>query len=176
MSTYLRGTDTAPVRAPDEPAVIRRLPPGVRYSYVKLIILDPPSPLYIAPWLSTDTDDSIWSLFRGKTFRALDRALRLREQGAAVPDPKIAPPRSRTRRCFDISGSNISWLRSGQAMRFEPPDALADHTNREPTIRRWSDPHDRGARVGARGLGARMPYSSAAGSLGRPPRSASTGR
>jgi hypothetical protein len=89
MSTNLRGTDTAPVRAPDEPAVIRRLPPGVEYSYVKLIILDPPSPLYIAPWLSTDTDDSIWSLFRGKTFRALDRALRLREQRAAVPDPKV---------------------------------------------------------------------------------------
>ena len=86
MSTNLRGTDTAPTRAPDEPAVIRRLPSGVEYTYVKLIILDLPSSLYLAPWLSTDTDDSIWSLFRGKTLRALDRALRLREQRAAAPD------------------------------------------------------------------------------------------
>ena len=89
MSTDLRRTDTAPVRAPDEPAVIRRLPPAVEYSYVKLIVLDLPSLLYVAPWLSTETDDPIWSMFRGKTFRALDRALRLRERRAAVPDPKV---------------------------------------------------------------------------------------
>ncbi len=91
MSMHLPGSDTGQTRAPDEPAVIRRLPPGVEYSCVKLIILDLPSPLYLAPWLSTDTDDPIWSMFRGKTFRALDRALRLRERGAAAPDPKADP-------------------------------------------------------------------------------------
>jgi hypothetical protein len=58
----------------------------VEYSYVKLIILDLPSPLYVAPWLPTEKDDPLWSLFRGKTFRALDRALRLREQRVAVPN------------------------------------------------------------------------------------------
>ena len=90
MSPNLRGTDTAPTRAPEEPVVIRGLPPGVEYTYVKLIILDLPSPLYLAPWLSTDSDDPIWSMFRGKTFRALDRALRLREQRAAVADDPTA--------------------------------------------------------------------------------------
>src|SRR4030095_16791585 len=92
MSRNLHGTGTVSVRAPDEPPVIRRLPPGVEYSYVKLIILDLPSPLYVAPWLSTDTDASIWSMFRGKTFRALDRALQLREKRAAVPDDPTVDP------------------------------------------------------------------------------------
>ncbi len=87
----LPGSDTGPTRAPNEPAVIRRLPPGVEYSHVKLILLDLPSPLFIAPWLSTDTDDPIWSMFRGKTFRAVDRALRLRERGAAIPDGTVDP-------------------------------------------------------------------------------------
>ena len=93
MIMHLPGSDTDPTRAPGEPAVIQRLPPGVEYSFVKLILLDLPSPLYIAPWLSTDTADPIWYMFRGKTFRALDRALRLRERGAAAPDPTVDPGR-----------------------------------------------------------------------------------
>jgi hypothetical protein len=86
MSTTLREKpDAAPVRAPEEPAVIGRLPSGVEYSYVKFIILALPSPLYVAPWLPTEADDPTWSMFRGKTFRALDRALRRREEQVAAP-------------------------------------------------------------------------------------------
>jgi len=55
--------------------LFRRLPPGAEYTHVKMICLDVPTGLNVMPWLGLPSNDSIWTLFRGKTFRALDRAL-----------------------------------------------------------------------------------------------------
>ncbi len=57
--------------SPDEPAVIRRLPPGVEYTHVKMIIHSLPSGLTTMTW-AAEVDDPIWAAFRGKPYRRLD--------------------------------------------------------------------------------------------------------
>jgi len=66
--------------ARDSRAVWDRLPPGVEYTYVKWIALSVPSFLDVLPWLGSASQDGIEIFFRGKTFRALDRALQLAER------------------------------------------------------------------------------------------------
>lgn len=79
----------------DEPAVIRRLPPGVEYTHVKMIAHSLP------PWLTTMTwaaevDDPIWAAFRGKPYQTLDRALRKQERVfEGLPAPAAAEERQR---------------------------------------------------------------------------------
>jgi len=72
-----------------EPAVLRRLPPEVEYTRVKMIVHSVP------PWLTTITwaaqvDDPIWAAFRGKPYRTLDRALRKRELACKGLRPRAA--------------------------------------------------------------------------------------
>ena len=80
---------------PGEPAIIQRLPPGVDYTHVKMIVLGLP------PWLTTmtwaaDVDDPIWTAFRGKPYRTLDRALRQREMAyEGLPAPAAEKERQR---------------------------------------------------------------------------------
>ncbi len=80
---------------PGEPAVIRRLPLGVEYTHVKMLVHSLP------PWLTTmtwaaDVDDPVWAGFRGKSYRALDWALRKRELACeGGPAPAAAEERQR---------------------------------------------------------------------------------
>jgi hypothetical protein len=71
--------------------LFRRLRRGVEYTHVKMICLDVPSGLDVMPWLGLPSNDPIWALFRGKTFRALDRALlrlegQLAQSGVEIAD------------------------------------------------------------------------------------------
>jgi hypothetical protein len=58
----------------------KRLPVGVEYTHVKMICHGLPSRLELMLWLGPPSSDPNWKLFRGKTYRALDRAL-LRAEG-----------------------------------------------------------------------------------------------
>jgi len=79
--------------ARDSRAVWDRLPPGTEYTYVKWIVLSVPSVLEVLPWLDPAAQDGIETLFRGKTFRTIDRALQLAEQpvGATEDQTDHAP-------------------------------------------------------------------------------------
>src|SRR5437879_292792 len=68
-----------PEQSTNEPEVIRRLPPGVEYTFVKMIIQGAPSPLTMLSWVSTVGDDPLWAAFRTKTYRVIDRYLRKEE-------------------------------------------------------------------------------------------------
>lgn len=72
--------------ASKEPEVIRRLPRGVEYTFVKVIFHDAPAPLTTLSWLprkeGAKPSDSLWLAFRGKTYRSIDR--RLSKEEAAI--------------------------------------------------------------------------------------------
>ncbi len=78
---------------PGEPPVIRRLPPGVDYTHIKMIVLSLPPPLTTMVW-AAKADDPIWAAFRGKPYRTLDRALRKRERAyEGLPAPAATDER-----------------------------------------------------------------------------------
>lgn len=85
-----------PTASPGEPDVIRRLPRGVEYTYVKMIILSLPSWLTTMTWAAREENDPVWKAFRGKTFRTLDRALQKRE-GACMALQESAATEERGR-------------------------------------------------------------------------------
>ena len=80
MQAHLSGHSSATSATSPWHDVFKRLPRGVEYKHVKMICLDVPSGLEVTPWIGSPSNDPIWALFRGKTFRALDRAL-LRLEG-----------------------------------------------------------------------------------------------
>ena len=65
-----------PTIAPGEPAFIRRLPEGVEYTHIKTIFMDLPSALTTLLWSTTSQDDRLVAAFKGRTIRAIHRALR----------------------------------------------------------------------------------------------------
>src|SRR5262249_31659207 len=74
--------------APGEPAFIRRPPVGVEYTHIKAIFLDLPSPLMTLLWATHSQHDGVIATFKGRTVRAIDRALRRAEQAeGGSPDP-----------------------------------------------------------------------------------------
>ena len=89
MSTRAGTTTTPDASAATAPAFLKRLPPGVDYTHVKMILWSLPAPIEVLAWVASDPNEPIWSLFHGKTFRSLDRVLQQRERqlvasGAAV--------------------------------------------------------------------------------------------
>ena len=87
MSTGTRATTTSDGPPRGALAVLDRLPPGVEYTHVKMILWSLPAPMDVLAWVVSDPNEPIWSLFRGKTFRALDRVLRQRERQLAAAGP-----------------------------------------------------------------------------------------
>jgi hypothetical protein len=74
-------TQFQPTIAPGEPAFIRRLAEGVEYTHIKTIFLDLPSALTTLLWLTPSQGNRLVAAFKGRTIRAIDRALRRQEQG-----------------------------------------------------------------------------------------------
>jgi hypothetical protein len=70
-----------PIVADGEPAVIRRLPNGIDYTHIKAIFINLPSPLTTALWCAPSNSRLI-AAFKGRTIRAIDRALRREAQGS----------------------------------------------------------------------------------------------
>lgn len=66
-------------RPPGEPAVIRRLPAGAEYTFIKLVTHDVPPPLTTVTWVPADVDVSPWGWFQTKTFGWIDHELQKRE-------------------------------------------------------------------------------------------------
>ncbi len=87
MSTDARVTTTSDGPPRGALAVLDRLPPGVEYTHVKMILWSLPAPMDVLAWIASDPNEPIWALFRGKTFRALDRVLQQRERQLATADP-----------------------------------------------------------------------------------------
>jgi hypothetical protein len=85
MDTPATTTSERPSRGPL--AVLDRLPPGVEYTHVKMILWSLPAPMEVLAWVASDPNEPIWTLFRGKTFRALDRVLQQRERQLAAAGP-----------------------------------------------------------------------------------------
>lgn len=80
MSDFV-GASAADSLPTGEPAVIARLPAGVEYTHVKQIVLGLPGALDVFPWFTSPQGSEVdLRRFRGKTFRALDRALHREEQ------------------------------------------------------------------------------------------------
>src|SRR5262249_54693040 len=77
-------TQIQPTIAPGQPAFIRRLPEGVEYTHIKTIFMDLPSALSTLLWSTPPPDDRLVAAFKGRTIRAIDRALR-REHQAGGP-------------------------------------------------------------------------------------------
>jgi hypothetical protein len=71
--------------APGGPAFIRRLPEGVEYTHIKTIFIDLPSALTTLLWSTPSQDDRLVAAFKGRTIRAIDRALR--HEAKAHRDP-----------------------------------------------------------------------------------------
>jgi hypothetical protein len=67
------------VFAPGEPAFIRRLPNGVEYTHIKMIFQDLPSSLTTLLWRDESAGDTLLTAFKGRTARAIQRALRRAE-------------------------------------------------------------------------------------------------
>ena len=65
-----------PTIAPGEPGFIRRLPEGVEYTHIKTIFMDLPSALTTLLWSTPSQDDRLVAAFKGRTIRAINRALR----------------------------------------------------------------------------------------------------
>jgi hypothetical protein len=59
---------------------MRRLPEGVEYTHIKTIFIDLPSGLTALLWSTPSPGDTLVAAFKGKTIRAIDRALRREEQ------------------------------------------------------------------------------------------------
>jgi len=89
MSTNARATTTPDAPASTAHAFLNRLPPGVEYTHVKMILWSLPAPMDVLAWVASDPNEPIWSLFRGKTFRALDRALQQRERQFVAAGPAV---------------------------------------------------------------------------------------
>jgi hypothetical protein len=89
MSTRAGTTTTTHARAATAPAFLKRLPPGVEYTHVKMILWALPAPTNVLAWVASDPNEPIWSLFRGKTFRALDRVLQQRERQLVAIGPAV---------------------------------------------------------------------------------------
>jgi hypothetical protein len=62
--------------APGEPAFVRRRPDGVEYTRIETIFMDLPSSLTTLLWSTPSEDDRLVAAFKGRTIRAIDRALR----------------------------------------------------------------------------------------------------
>jgi hypothetical protein len=90
---------------PGEPPVIRRLPRGVDYTDIKMIIMSLPSPLTTLVWMGNPAADPIWAAFNGKTLRASDRRLRRREEALAALG-QSAPENERTL----VGGLRHQWV------------------------------------------------------------------
>src|SRR6266849_1084889 len=90
---------------PGEPPVIRRLPRGVDYTDIKMIIMSLPSPLTTLVWMGNLAADPIWAAFNGKTLRAIDRRLRRREEALAAQG-QSAPENERTL----VGGLRHHWV------------------------------------------------------------------
>ncbi len=61
--------------------MLRRLPAGVEYTFVKMIIAQAPPALTTLSWLAAAPDESPWGWFRArKSYRAIDRALQRQAQ------------------------------------------------------------------------------------------------
>src|SRR3990172_4631810 len=89
MSSNARATTTPGAPALTALAVLDRLPPGVEYTHVKMILWSRPAPMDVLAWVASDPNEPIWSLFRGKTFRALDRVLQQRERQLVAAGPAV---------------------------------------------------------------------------------------
>lgn len=87
MSTATRAATTSEDPPLGALAVLDRLPPGVEYTHVKMILSSLPAPMDVLAWVASDPNEPIWALFRGKTFRALDRVLQQRERQLAAAGP-----------------------------------------------------------------------------------------
>src|SRR5438128_2444053 len=81
MSCMSAPTGVPPTIAPGEPAFIRRLPEGVEYTHIKALFMDLPSPLTTLLWSMPSQNHFLVEAFKGRTVRAIDRALR-REKNA----------------------------------------------------------------------------------------------
>jgi hypothetical protein len=55
---------------------MRRLPDGVEYTHIKTVFMDLPSALTTLLWSTTSQDDRLVATFKGRTLRAIHRALR----------------------------------------------------------------------------------------------------
>src|SRR5262249_20662084 len=77
-------TQLQPTMAPGEPDFIRCLREGVEYTRIKMIFLDLPSALTTLLWSTQSQDDQLVTAFKGRTIRAIERALRRAE--TAQPD------------------------------------------------------------------------------------------
>ncbi len=98
------GDPPSPI-APGEPPVIRRLPRGIDYTHIKMIIMSLPSPLTTLVWLGDPTADPLWAAFNRKTLRAIDRQLRRREAALAAQGP-AAPANERAL----LQGLRHQWV------------------------------------------------------------------
>jgi len=79
-----------PTIAPGEPAFIRRLPEGVEYTHIKAIFMDLPSALTTLLWSTSAQDDPLVAAFKGRTIRAIDRALRRESRAHRDPSETAA--------------------------------------------------------------------------------------
>ncbi len=61
-------------------AVLDRLPEGVEYTDVKMIVMAVPGPIDLELWTRELSDDRVLAAFRSKTYGAVDRALRHQER------------------------------------------------------------------------------------------------
>ena len=89
MNAGTRATAPPESPTPNVIAVLHRLPPGVEYTHVKMILWSLPTPMDVLAWVASDPNEPIWSFFRGKTFRALDRVLRQREGQLVAAGPAV---------------------------------------------------------------------------------------
>jgi hypothetical protein len=97
--------------------VSRRLPPGVDYAQIKMIIMALPSSLTTIVWRGDPTADPIWAAFKGKTLRAIDRQLRRREEILAARG-QCAPENER----ILVRGLRHQWLQlCMHEMNEQPP-------------------------------------------------------
>jgi hypothetical protein len=66
--------------APGEPAFIRRLPPGVEYTLIKMIFIDLPSGLPTLLWAASSENTPLLRTFNERTVRAIVRVVRREEK------------------------------------------------------------------------------------------------
>ena len=65
-------------------AIMDRLPEGVEYTFIKMIVSRAPSPLTTLLWVEERINEPLWAMFQNSTYGAIDRELQKREQALST--------------------------------------------------------------------------------------------
>ena len=114
--------------------ILRRLPEGVDYALVKLILAKVPGSLTTALWTSRD-HDSLLKCFEAKTYVALDRELRRQERADTA-----LPSGAKAERRLLLQALRYEWVREVMG----EIDGLARNGAALSVSRRLVDPERRG--------------------------------